>query len=253
MVMWLGGGEALKLVKEIWLSEESKKLCISIQGTTLCEIASENLKVAQYKMKIWYDKKARQRSFDPGDRVLILLPIQGNPLQAQFHGPYQVVKKISKVDYAIKTPDCRKSTQLCHINMLKPYYERDEAHVFESVSMVNSEKSDPSVAITDEVLDVKSDVKMKLSNSQVLANLDSKINNLSPSEKHQLSELIIKYDTLFPVFICNKISSNLHRIKIAWVPLRSIYQGDNNPFSIFSCLNLLGILLNSVLRIERTD
>ena len=55
----------LKLVKEIWLSEESKKLNLLDYVSQFkerlrraCEIASENLKVAQCKMETWYDKKA---------------------------------------------------------------------------------------------------------------------------------------------------------------------------------------------------
>jgi len=30
-------------------------------------------------MKSWYDQKARRRSFQPGDRVLALLPEHGRP------------------------------------------------------------------------------------------------------------------------------------------------------------------------------
>ena len=26
----------------------------------------------------------------PGDKVLVLLPLRGNPLQAKYHGPYKV-------------------------------------------------------------------------------------------------------------------------------------------------------------------
>ena len=29
-------------------------------------------------MKVWYDKKARYREFNPGDKVLVHLPIHGN-------------------------------------------------------------------------------------------------------------------------------------------------------------------------------
>ena len=46
-------------------------------------------------MKVWYDRKAKPRCFEPGDRVLVLFPVVGNPLQAKYSGPYKVVKKIS--------------------------------------------------------------------------------------------------------------------------------------------------------------
>ena len=41
-------------------------------------------------LKSWYDKDATNRVFSPADRVLVLFPIPGNPLQARYHGPYTV-------------------------------------------------------------------------------------------------------------------------------------------------------------------
>ena len=55
------------------------------------EIARENLKEAKSKMKKWYDKDAKNRTFSPGDKVLVLFPIPGHPLQARYHGPYVIV------------------------------------------------------------------------------------------------------------------------------------------------------------------
>ena len=72
-------------------------------------------------MKEHYDKKVKEREFEVGDEVLALLPLQGRPLAAKFSGPYKVAKKVGALDYVIMTPDRRKDTQLCHINMLKPY------------------------------------------------------------------------------------------------------------------------------------
>ena len=48
------------------------------------EIARENLKEAQTKTKKWYDKDAKNRVFSPGDKVLVLFPIPGHPLQARY-------------------------------------------------------------------------------------------------------------------------------------------------------------------------
>ena len=38
------------------------------------EFARENMKKTQHDMKTLYDKKARTRSFKPGERVMVLLP-----------------------------------------------------------------------------------------------------------------------------------------------------------------------------------
>ena len=75
-------------------------------------MARKNLKHSQKKMKVWYDRKAKQQSFKPGDQVLLLLPISGHPLQARYHGPYVVERKVNDVDYVVCTPDRHKQRQL---------------------------------------------------------------------------------------------------------------------------------------------
>jgi len=39
------------------------------------------------------DRKAHKQSFNPGDKVLILLPIHGYPLQAQYSGLYLIEER----------------------------------------------------------------------------------------------------------------------------------------------------------------
>ena len=75
-------------------------------------------------MKVWYDRKTKSRCVEPGDRVLVLFPVVGNPLQAKYSGPYKVVKKISDTNYLVRTPGGCKETQVCDINMLKAYHEK---------------------------------------------------------------------------------------------------------------------------------
>ena len=55
-------------------------------------------------MKKIYDKHVKVREFEVGERVLVLLPIPGNPLFAKYSGPWKVAKKISKLNYLIETP-----------------------------------------------------------------------------------------------------------------------------------------------------
>jgi hypothetical protein len=75
-------------------------------------------------MKTKFEKNTVSRCFQPGDNILVLLPVSGHPLQAKYVGPYVVSERKSEQNYIINTPDRRKSKQLCHINMLKPYFER---------------------------------------------------------------------------------------------------------------------------------
>ena len=80
-------------------------------------------------MKQNYDKNTKERSFKSGDKVLALLSIPGRPLQARYFGLYTVDKKASDLNYIITAPDRRKQKQLCHINMLKEYVDRDSSNV----------------------------------------------------------------------------------------------------------------------------
>ena len=66
-----------------------------------------------------------ERSFKSRDKLSALLPIPGGPLQPRHFGPYTVEKKASDLLYITTTPDGHKQKQLCHINMLKEYVDRD--------------------------------------------------------------------------------------------------------------------------------
>ena len=77
-------------------------------------------------MKVWYDQNTTGQTFDVGDKVLVLLPIAGNPLQAKYHGPYTVKRQVNNVDYVVSIHDRRKQRQLCHINALKEHCTRED-------------------------------------------------------------------------------------------------------------------------------
>ena len=49
----------------------------------------------------------------------MLLLVQGSMLQARYHGPYKVLKRVGDLGCGIETVDRTKSTQLCHENMVK--------------------------------------------------------------------------------------------------------------------------------------
>ena len=118
-------------------------------------------------MKVWYYKKARYREFNPGDKVLLLLPIHGNPLQSQYSGPYKIERKVNEVDYVVNTPDRRKERRLCHINMLKPYYDKGQVKGTVAIvaNCVATQESDKSQQL-EEV-----GKSPRLRNSDVLLNL----------------------------------------------------------------------------------
>lgn len=85
--------------------------------------AKENLQEAQAAQKRWYNQQARLCQFQPGQKVLLLLPPSTNKLLAKWQGPYTVVRKMGPVTYEICHPDKRKTHQTCHINLLKEWKE----------------------------------------------------------------------------------------------------------------------------------
>jgi len=89
------------------------------------DLASTHAVQQMSKAKAWYDRRARLRTFQPGEKVLVLLPMPGKPLHAKCHGPYSVEQQLGPVDYVISTPDRRKTKRVCHVNLLKPYHDRE--------------------------------------------------------------------------------------------------------------------------------
>ena len=197
----------LKLMKEKFLSNNDSPLKLlqyvsdfETRLTKAWEVARSNLKSAQSKMKLHFDENAQNRNFDPGDKVIALLSIPGRPLQARYYGPYTVEKKLIDVDYIINTPGRRKHKQLCHINMLKKYIDRDsDSSVISSVSIVNSVPHEQYQTDYEEMNSVNCEpLSSKLQNSDILHDLDQKLSHLDPDKKHELKQLILEYEHLFP-------------------------------------------------------
>lgn len=166
----------------------------------LWKLAKASLDSAQNQMKDRYDRKAVQRSFQPGDQVLVLLPDVGSVLHAKFAGPYEVKEKISDTDYVVNTPDCRRKTRLCHINMLKAYVSRSSSEVKTSVLTVTPVVVTPS-SYSPEMDEIKINsatvTSARLLNSETLANLSVKLSHLPVPAQADLRRVIERYANLF--------------------------------------------------------
>lgn len=160
------------------------------------EMAHENLKKSQDIMKVWYDCNAKERNFEPGDKVLVLFPIPGHQLQAKYSGPYSIETKIDDLNYTVRTPDRRQKRQLCHVNMLKEYHERINGNDQEKVAVIAPVHENDS---NKEGEIVHNDVgcSMKLQNSDIMNNLSSKLNHLTEDEQSELITLINDFKELF--------------------------------------------------------
>ena len=126
----------LDVVREHWEGETPDLDLLSYitelggKLTKAWDFAKQNLKKYQGVMKGNFDKKAKIRKFEVGDQVLVLLPSPRNPLKASFSGPWLIEEKVSEVNYWVSTPERRRKRQLCHVNMLKPYFPRNESKLW---------------------------------------------------------------------------------------------------------------------------
>ena len=206
----------LFLLKEKWLDEDPEKISVLKYVATFKDrlfragqMAKRNLQESQSKMKVWNDRKAKSRCFEPGDRVLVLFPVVGNPLQAKYSGPYKVVKKISDTNYLVKTPGRHKETQVCHINMLKAYHEKPKPELVTLNNRLGLESPTHSKdcvgQIAEKEEDTKSEVRLendqqpiKLQNSQILNDLGTKLSHLPLVQRKELAEVITQYREVFP-------------------------------------------------------
>ena len=200
-------GGPLKLLKEKFLSNDETPLNLlqyvsdfRNRLSRACEVARSNLKTSQGKMKARYDNHVIDRKFKPGDKVLALLPIPGRPLQARYFGPYTIDKKTSDLNYIINTPGRRKNKQMCHVNMLKEYFDGDSS-ISKPITVVNTVPQESNVfepEVNSDFIDKSDPGPSKLENSDILRNLNNKLSHLEPSQQEELKQLIHEYEHLFP-------------------------------------------------------
>lgn len=125
----------LTLLKEIWEGDKveggSKNILSYViqmreRLEKMSELAQSHMVEAQQQQKSWYDKSARQRAFEPGQKVLVLLPSDNNKLLAKWQGPFEVMRKLGPTTYEVSTPGQLRSSKVLHINLLKEWVERIE-------------------------------------------------------------------------------------------------------------------------------
>ncbi|GFX00496.1 transposon Ty3-G Gag-Pol polyprotein [Trichonephila clavipes] len=120
------------LVMEHWMEPEEEGDLVTeymfklINRLKRCqEVAINKMEEMQVKRKTWYDKNA-VNEFKDGDLVLVLATSRANKLAVQWIGPGTILNKISETNYLVEIPGRRETSQIYHINMLKPYYKRPE-------------------------------------------------------------------------------------------------------------------------------
>ena len=203
----------LKVLKDEWMAAgPSPKANVAEFVTKLkarlgraCSLARECLKGSQANMKRRFDEAAVERSFKAGDQVLVLLPIRGSALSARFSGPFVVLEKLSETNYAIGTPDRRRKSRVCHINMLKPFHVREVglmvAQPHSSSTELDDEQDDlvVSQAVEDDGLMLRASPAPvgRLCNSEMLVKLPETLMHLGADQQRDIVRLVNDFPVLF--------------------------------------------------------
>ncbi len=168
-----------------------------------CEVAKEHLVATQAKMKARYDQKSVSRTFQPGESVMVLLSVPGSALQTKFIGPYIVDRQLSETNFVVQTPDRRRKTRVCHVNMLKAYIARGESNPPKSAHVSTVDIGHPvtsSVYCPEqdglEVKDAQTSC-IRLQNSDILNSLELHLAHLSKEQWEDVVKLIAEHPILF--------------------------------------------------------
>ncbi|GFS81680.1 retrovirus-related Pol polyprotein from transposon 412 [Trichonephila clavipes] len=150
------------------------------------ELAILHMEDAKQKQKLWYDRRTVKRQFQLGELVLVIAPSRPNKLSVQWVGPGEIVQQFSETNYVVKFPE-KDKTHVYHVNMLKPYHQREENINLLCINPLKHDEEDiPSLELENE----RSGWSKIISDVQ----LNSK---LSQIQRGQLKELLYEYSNLF--------------------------------------------------------
>ena len=144
-------------------------------------------------------------------------------------------ENLREMNYVVKTPDRRKSRQLCHVNMLKEYIDRnqnnDNAKPVCSVNL-NESNHDEDECNSNNSHEKQPDYPNKLQNSDVLNNLNEKLGHLSDSHRSEVTQLIHERKDIFPD-VPSVTNASVHDVDVG--EFRPIKQHPYrvNPVKIF--------------------
>uniref|UniRef100_A0A803JMY6 Gypsy retrotransposon integrase-like protein 1 n=1 Tax=Xenopus tropicalis TaxID=8364 RepID=A0A803JMY6_XENTR len=143
----------LDIAKETWEQEATPYKTVVEHIAQMQERISAVLPIvrehmAQEAQSRVYNRSATVRNFNPGDRVLVLVPTVESKFLAKWQGPYEIVEKVGEVNYKVRQPDKRKQIQLYHVNLLKPWRQQ-EVLASEPVPLPHGDNLVPEVKIAE--------------------------------------------------------------------------------------------------------
>ena len=130
----------MQILRELWSVEETDEherltyqyvIDLRERLEKICKLAQDNVRKLDIKQNAFYDKRARLRKFDVGDKVLLLLPSESNKVLLQCNGPYEVLEVVNAMNYKINVKGV---VNTYPANMLKLYVERQNVTSYRSAA-----------------------------------------------------------------------------------------------------------------------
>ena len=172
----------LDVLHQGWVEVEFQKLNTSEWADWLVdrlecwhEVMRKRNMDASKKRKKTFDRKAVERVFEVGDRVLCRIPGMTHKLQESWHGPYPVTEVLSRVDYKVEFRKGNK--KVLHVNNMKLFHGREEDVMRLSVIAEDvSEDEDIGLKMSGRCVDfeVAAVDQLKLDFPEVFSNLPGK-------------------------------------------------------------------------------
>ena len=143
-------------------------------------MATRNLVRARIRQERLYNRRAKERSLEIGDKVLLLLPKHTNKLQICWQGPFSVIEKMSPTNYKVKVGNKEK---LYHVNLLKRFIERTPTDTPPSLT---------TIAVAGDVVEPSHIVECPISSTET--HRDVSISpDIASSEKQAVQALLASY------------------------------------------------------------
>ena len=119
----------LELLRSSWVDGDNVEECnvsewltgVKLKMTEMAELVSDREKVAKAKMKTYFDKGAKVKTFLVGEQVLVRRPALHGKFEKAWDGPFEVGKVVSPVTYLIKRPGHSSRSKCIHANLLRKW------------------------------------------------------------------------------------------------------------------------------------
>ena len=122
----------LDIARETWESQPSPHRSVidhieqlQARARTVWPMVRQHMEEAQSAQARLYNRGAKLREFQPGEKVLLLVPTTECKFLARWQGPFEIIEKTSPVNYKVGQPGKRKEQQIYHVNLLKKWHAAD--------------------------------------------------------------------------------------------------------------------------------